>query len=152
MKEATKWDLRFLRLAQLVASWSKDPSTKCGAVIARSKRPISMGFNGFPQGMLDDEKLYADREVKYSRTIHAEVNALTFAEESVAGLEIFVWPFAPCDRCAVQIIQAGIVRVVFPEATKEQNDRWGAAFERSKAYLTEAGVEWVEVSRSELES
>lgn len=30
----TKWDARFLDLAALVASWSRDPSTQVGAVIA----------------------------------------------------------------------------------------------------------------------
>ncbi len=145
MREATKWDLRFLRMAELVASWSKDPSTKTGSVIARPKRPVSMGFNGFPQGMNDAEELYWNREEKYSRIIHAEVNALTFSEENVQGMTIYVWPLAPCDRCAVQIIQAGIKRVVFPQASPDLLSRWGAMIERAKAYFTEADVEWVEV-------
>ena len=44
-----KWDDRFIELANFVASWSKDPSTQVGAVIANSntKRVVSMGFNGF---------------------------------------------------------------------------------------------------------
>ena len=32
-----KWSHRFLDMAALVASWSKDPSTKCGAVITDKK-------------------------------------------------------------------------------------------------------------------
>jgi deoxycytidylate deaminase len=46
-----KWDLRFLELAKLVASWSKDPSTQTGAVfVGRDNGIISVGYNGFPQG------------------------------------------------------------------------------------------------------
>lgn len=30
-----KWDQRFLELAKVVSTWSKDPSTKTGAVIVR---------------------------------------------------------------------------------------------------------------------
>ena len=62
-----KWDRRFLELANFVASWSKDPSTKVGAVIVRADRTVaSMGFNGFPRGVLDHEGRYADRATKYA--------------------------------------------------------------------------------------
>ena len=44
-----KWKLRFLGLSEYIAQWSKDPSTKVGAVIVRpDKSIVSMGFNGFP--------------------------------------------------------------------------------------------------------
>lgn len=43
-----KWDKRFLELAAFIAEWSKDPSTKCGAVITDGKQIVSQGFNGFP--------------------------------------------------------------------------------------------------------
>ena len=71
----------FLELAKLASTRSKDPSTKTGAVIVRpNKTVVSVGFNGFPQGMPDDEELYKDRDEKYSRIVHCEVNALIFAE------------------------------------------------------------------------
>src|SRR4051812_43949974 len=99
-----KWDRRFLQMARLVASWSKDPSTKCGAVIVRPDKTVaSVGFNGFPKGTNDDDELYADRETKYSRVVHAEQNALIFAREPLDGYTMYTWPqgFGPtCDRCA----------------------------------------------------
>ena len=56
------WDSRFLRIAQEVSTWSKDPSTKVGAVIVDNRnRVVSMGYNGFPQRVADDERL-DDRE------------------------------------------------------------------------------------------
>ena len=42
----TDWNLRFMQLADHIAQWSKDRSTKVGAVIVMDKNPISMGYNG----------------------------------------------------------------------------------------------------------
>ena len=48
-----KWDARFLDLAVYVADWSKDPSTKVGAVLVRPDRTIAaLGFNRFPGAFL----------------------------------------------------------------------------------------------------
>ena len=35
-----KWDKRFLELAKLVGSWSKDPSTQVGAVIVDDNKKL----------------------------------------------------------------------------------------------------------------
>ena len=75
-----KWDLRFLEMARNAASWSKDPSTKVGAIIVDDdKRVISVGYNGFPKGVRDDERL-DDRQEKYKIIVHAERNALLFMQ------------------------------------------------------------------------
>lgn len=135
-----KWDRRFLRLAQEVAGWSKDESSKCGAVIVRPDLTVvSLGFNGFPRGMDDRPELYADREVKYSRVIHAELNAILTARETVKGCTLYT--NAPCcPRCCVHCLQAGIARFVFAEATPEQFKRW--ELDKTFAYLREANVPW----------
>ena len=55
---STKWDNRFIDLAKLVGSWSKDPSTQVGAVIVDQKnRIVSVGYNGFPQKISDNDRL-----------------------------------------------------------------------------------------------
>lgn len=136
MITSSKWDLRFLKLAQHVAQWSKDPSTKVGAVIVGGRyRITSLGFNGFPQDMPDAVSKYLDRQEKYSRIIHAEINALLFAGQSVEGHTVYTWPMFCCDRCTVQLIQAGIYRFVAPYPTKRQLDRWGESIERAKGYV-----------------
>jgi dCMP deaminase len=141
-----KWDGRFLSLAQLVSTWSKDPSTKVGAVIVRPDRTVaSLGFNGFPQSMDDNLVFYTDREKKYSRIVHGEINALIFAHESVKGYILYTYPFIPCDRCVVQIIQAGIIRIVAPQATAEQLTRWKDSFDKTRSYCKEAKVELIEL-------
>jgi len=136
-----QWDEFYLGMAKYIASKSKDPSTKTGAVIVRPDRSLcSIGFNGFPKKMPDDPALYADRESKYSRIIHCEMNALLFSREQVEGYTLYTFPFLSCDRCCVHMVQAGITRFVAPKATPDQLTRWGAAFEKVRGYAKEMGV------------
>jgi len=135
------WDKYFLGIAEAASKKSRDPSTKVGAVIVRPNKSIcSTGFNGFPRKMRDDPELYADRETKYKRIIHGEMNALIFAGEDITGYTLYTWPFPPCDRCALHMAQAGIKRVVAPKPTEEQLSRWKTSFEDAQSYFDEAGV------------
>ena len=44
----TKWNMRFMQLAMQVATWSKDPSTKVGAIVVGPDRTVrTQGYNGF---------------------------------------------------------------------------------------------------------
>ena len=135
-----KWDIRFLKLAKHVAEWSKDPSTQVGAVIAKDKRVISMGFNGFPRGVDDSEVRLNTRGLKYDLIIHAEINALSFAYVDVGGATLYTYPMQPCVRCATQVIQSGIKRVVTIVPSTELNERWGGGFCQVKEIFEEAGV------------
>ena len=136
-----KWDHRFLALAEHIADWSKDPSTQVGAVIihTRSKRVISTGFNGFPAGVEDTRERLDDRETKYEMVVHAEQNALMFAGERAEGGSLYVHPLPPCARCAVMIIQAGIVRVVCDQPDFG-DERWGEQAKIADSMLREAGL------------
>jgi dCMP deaminase len=133
----TKWDYRFLDLAELVSSWSKDPSTKVGAVITHGNRVVSLGYNGFPSQISDDERLN-NREEKYKIIIHAERNAMLFAQRDLAGCTIYTYPFMPCASCASIIIQSGIRRIV---SYKDMPDRWKENFELSRSIFLESNVE-----------
>ena len=145
--QVSNWDKRFLEMAALVSTWSKDPGTKVGSVIvAQDKRVIAVGFNGFPAGMKDDPELYADREVKLSRIVHAEINALLYAGILPQHTTVYTYPFMPCDRCVVQLIQAGVRRFVAPVATLEALERWGTAFNKTRSYISECHGELVEVN------
>src|SRR5256885_2126996 len=65
-----QWDQRFLDMACLVEGWSKDPSTKTGAVILDAqKRVVSVGYNGFPAQVVDDARLQV-RELTYEIIVH----------------------------------------------------------------------------------
>jgi dCMP deaminase len=142
MMELSKWDRRFLGLAAHVAQWSKDPSTRVGAVVANDKRVVSLGFNGFPQGISDDHRLH-DRETKYSLVLHAEENALLFSGADLSGNTIYVYPLPPCSRCAAKIIQSGIRRVV--TTIPDEMARWDESVALTRTIFEEVGIEMVEV-------
>jgi len=136
-----KWDARFLALAELVAGWSKDPRRKVGAVIVRPDMSVaSVGFNGFPSRMLDRGERYSNQESKRSRIVHAEINALLFARERVVGCTLYTWPYGSCDRCAVQLVQAGIGHVVFPVAPHDESPEGALMRAKAREYFLEAGV------------
>ena len=133
-----KWDANFLALANTVSMFSKDPSTKVGAVIVDDdKRVVSIGYNGFPKGIKDDYRL-DNRELKYEMIVHAEANALLFASAPVKGCTIYTWPFQPCSRCASLIIQSGIRRVVSVES---KDQKWSSNFQLAHDMMTEARIE-----------
>ena len=141
-----KWDRRFMELAQHVAGWSKDPSTKCGAVVVPpSRKPIIFGYNGPPSGIADDERLL-DREWKLAVTLHAEDNAVANAGLDVSGgATLYVWPMPPCSRCAARIIRAGIIRVVAPPLPDGlinwRRVSWASAVALGLKLFAEAGVD-----------
>lgn len=138
------WDQRFLDLAKNISIWSKDPSTKCGAVIVRPDKTVaSLGYNGFPRGINDSEERLNNRETKLSLTVHCEINAILSSKESVEGYTLYTWPYLCCDRCASHVIQAGIIRVVAPICSV---DRWQESINKGKEYFKEAGVEVLEIT------
>lgn len=139
MSKQEKWDRRYLELAELVSSWSKDPSTKVGAVIVDvNNKIVSMGFNGLPQYVPDDPEVLNNRDKKYQHIIHAEMNAILTAQRDLNGYTIYTYPFAPCPQCASAIIQTGIVRVVSVEC---KDSRWIEKLEQAKSFFDMADVE-----------
>jgi len=137
-----KWHHRFYNLAEHVSRWSKDPSTKCGAVIVdQQKRIISIGFNGFPAKTKDNQNFYADRNIKYRRVLHAELNAILFAKQDLTGTSIYIAPMLPCAQCAATIIQTGIANIFTKQFIDEEKiDRWNKDFQISIEMFKESGV------------
>jgi dCMP deaminase len=146
-----KWDKRFLGLAEHIAGWSKDPSTKVGAVIAdRHNRVVSVGYNGLPRGVEDSGKRLSDRTLKYPLTIHAEENAILFANRSLDGCTLYVWPLPPCAPCAAKIVQVGITLVVSVMADADAAGRWTDSNVLAWQLFKEAGVKLALIKREEL--
>ena len=141
------WDRKFIDMAVMVSSWSKDPSTKVGCVIADSDHAqLTEGFNGFPRGIADDERLQ-QREMKYRLIVHAEANAIAAAARNGHGLKgatAYV-TFCPCPQCAALLIQAGIIRVVTIDGATPEH--WKAECEIAKGMFREAGVVFEEAER-----
>jgi dCMP deaminase len=134
------WDRFYLNGAKWYASASKDPSTQVGAVIVRPDRtPASFGYNGFPRKIADLPERLNNRDVKLDYTVHGEINAITWAREPLDGYTLYTWPFLTCAKCALQVIQAGITRVVAPLV---DNPRWNDSFRAAQDLYDEAGVRW----------
>ena len=133
-----KWLSRFYQMAELVASWSKDPSTQVGAVITQHNRVVSLGFNGYPHGVSDSAG-DDTRDLKLLKTIHAEENAILFAKRDLTGCDMVVTHF-PCPNCAAKIIQTGIKSVHSPRPDPEFVSRWGEKIKISESMFAESGV------------
>jgi dCMP deaminase len=137
-----KWDKRWMQVAELVATWSEDQSTKVGCVIVDPVRQnlIQLGWNGLPRGILNTEERN-ERPEKYKWFEHAERNAIYNAASSgVSGLTgntLYVTLF-PCCDCMRGIIQAGIPRIctVSPQGTRQETDYCTEAKQMAK----EAGI------------
>jgi len=138
------WDSRWMALAQLVATWSKDRGRKVGAVIVGPDKEVrSTGFNGIPRGVNDDVEERHDVETgeKYLWVSHAERNAIYNAAllgVSTKNCTIYV-PWYPCIECAKAIVQAGIAKIVCFEPDLADSN-WGRDFEKSLIILGEGNV------------
>jgi dCMP deaminase len=144
-----KWDRRYLELAKLVSTWSKDPSTQVGAVIVNfDLQREFVGYNGFPRGVNDSPERYADRELKYKLVVHAESNAIRKAGDYARGSTLYVYPsfsMPPiCNECAKDAIQAGIKDIVgfAPDMNDPRVQRWLEAIKISQMMFQEAGIPW----------
>lgn len=140
----SKWDVRYLNLAKEVSTWSKDPSSKIGAVAVGSKgQVLSQGYNGFPRGIFDGEARLKDRELKYKYIVHAEQNLIynaTYNGVSLDGATLYVTGLPVCSECAKGVIQVGIKRVVMPEQDIKEN--WKESWDYSKVFFNEAEVKY----------
>jgi dCMP deaminase len=140
MMKMNKWNKRFMDLAKMAATWSKDKSTGVGAVIVNDrKKVLSLGFNGFPRGVDDDIDSRHERPKKNHYVVHAERNALDEAETSLEGATIYC-TFFTCATCAHGIIQKGLKRVVAPEPDWDA-ERYADSQKAALEMYLEAGVE-----------
>jgi dCMP deaminase len=145
-----KWDKRFLDLAEHIAGWSKDPSTKVGAVLVHGNVVVGLGYNGFPRGVKDLEARYADRDTKYRLVVHAEVNAILMAGEKAKGGTLYVWPsflLPPiCTECCKVAIQAGVKEIVGYKVDEkdltERQLRWKESILVARAMCDEAKIKY----------
>lgn len=132
-----KWDDRFWNVALEVASWSKDPDGKVGAVlVSPDGRQVSWGYNGLPKGIADDDRLL-DPDIRRLLTVHAEQNARYNCPVRPEGWHLFATKF-PCATCAAMVIQSGVVRVVAPDVYKGW---WHKSQVAGQAILVERGID-----------
>lgn len=147
-----RWDRKWLQMAALVATWSKDRGTKVGCVVVGPYQEVrSLGYNGFPRGADDGHAPWHERPLKYLTTEHGERNAIFNAARigtSLEGCTLYLATsptrLGPCADCGRAIAQAGIRRVVQEGPLSERAD-WAQSCGVARQHLANAGVEYVVV-------
>jgi len=143
---SNKWDKRFLDLAEHIASWSKDPSKKIGAVAVGAQGQIlSQGYNGFPRGINDLDFRYEDREEKYKLVVHAEMNVIYNASYNGVSLNdstLYVYGLPVCHDCAKGIIQVGIKNVMMSRKVLPIDKRWEESWITTQKLFKESGINY----------
>ena len=141
---SNKWDKRYISLAKEVSTWSKDPSTKIGAVaIGEKGQVLAQGYNGFPRGINDTDERYYSREEKYKYVVHAEMNCIynaTYNGVSLQGATIYISGLPVCSECAKGLIQVGVKRVVYKADIVPK--KWAESGADTINLFKEAGIEY----------
>jgi len=137
------WDTYFMEIASLVKERATCMRRKVGAIIVKEKRILTTGYNGAPTGvkhckevgcLREKLKIKSGERHELCRGVHAEQNALLQGAKfgvKVGGGILYVTD-SPCFICGREIINAGIVRVVYKEGYEDEN---GIKF------MKEAGIE-----------
>jgi len=132
-----QYDKAYLKMAMEWSKLSYCKRRQVGALIVKDKMIISDGYNGTPTGfenICEDDEGYTKWYV-----LHAEANAISkvaSSTQSCKGATLYI-TMSPCQQCSKLIHQAGIDRVVFIEAYKDNS---GIKF------LKKAGVKVTQVS------
>ena len=120
MVSQNKYDIAYLEMAEAFSKTSVAERLKVGCVIVRDGQPISLGINGTPSGWYTNN--CEDENGKTSWfTKHAEVQALNKlrkSTESSVGADMYI-THSPCKMCCLDIIDAGIKRIVFKESYRD---------------------------------
>ena len=139
-KKQLKYDKAYLRMAQEWGKLSYCERKKVGAIIVKDRMIISDGYNGTPTGFenfCEDEEGYTKWYV-----LHAEANAISkvaSSTQSCKGGTLYI-TLSPCKECSKLIHQAGIVRVVYSKAYRDES---------GLRFLERAGVEVEHISELE---
>jgi len=116
-----KYDKAYLRMAEEWGKLSYCNRKQVGAIIVKDRMIISDGYNGTPTGfenICEDEEGYTKWYV-----LHAEANAIlkvAASTQSCMGATLYI-TLSPCQECSKLIHQAGIVRVVFSKAYRDNS-------------------------------
>ena len=134
----TEDDIKFLKLAKYVSEWSKDPSTKTGAVLVDPQgNVVALDCNRTPHG-LDQSVILGDRETKLKHMIHCEKAAGNTAGNRARGCKLYTYPFMCCSLCAAHMSDLGIVANIAPHS---ENPRWLSDFDMAVNTYTSLGIE-----------
>lgn len=134
----------YMTMVYLIASKSRDESSKLGAVVVGSKNELrTTGYNGFVRGLDYNSPERLERPEKYFWFEHAERNAIynaVLAGISLEGCKMYT-NGTPCMDCARAIVQSGIKEVIIdPEWDKHNNSKWAENAERTLRMFKELNI------------
>lgn len=112
------WDNYFMDIAFDISERATCERLKVGAVIVKDNRLVSAGYNGsiHEHEHCTDVGCLLNEQERCIRTIHAEMNAILEAgRKKLKGATIYV-THEPCENCAKHIAQAGIKKVIYRRA------------------------------------
>ena len=110
----SKFDRRYLEMAEIWAKNSYCKRRQVGALLVKDNMIISDGYNGTPSGF---ENVCEENGVTKPYVLHAEANAISKVAKSgnnSFGATLYVTA-SPCIECSKLIIQCGIKRVVYKD-------------------------------------
>jgi len=116
-----KYDIAYLRMAKEWSKLSYCKRKQVGALIVKDKMIISDGYNGTPTGfenICEDDEGYTKWYV-----LHAEANAILKVASSTQGCQgatLYI-TMSPCKECSKLVHQAGITRMVYLNAYKDNS-------------------------------
>lgn len=111
------WEEYAVSLAKVASLKSKDPFVKVGCALLRHDNTIaSLGYNGFPAGMLED---WSDRDERRKYVTHAEQNSLRFVKPDECYLAATT--LLPCNDCLKSLASYGIKKVIYEKIYDRDN-------------------------------
>lgn len=116
-----KYDRAYLKMATEWAKLSYCKRKQVGALIVKDQMIISDGYNGTPSGYTN--QCEDENGETHWYVLHAEANAIlkvAKSTQSADGATLYI-TLSPCKECSKLIIQAGIKRVVFNVAYKDNS-------------------------------
>jgi dCMP deaminase len=132
----------FINIVNYISNFSDDPHRKVGAIIIDdNKNIISTGYNDIPKNCEKKPERYS-KELKYLWIVHAEESAILNAVYNGISLKnttMYINWF-PCAKCAGQIINSGIKKIICSESPDFNHVKYGEEFKISLEKLTEANV------------
>jgi len=154
-RKVSSWDEYYSKLAKMVASRSKDPSTQVGSIMVNSRNEvIASGYNGFIS-KADESYMTYEKPMKYKLISHAESNCIIFAlraSRDMSDCTMYV-THAPCSDCLKLILQAGVRKVRYSSAELNLRDKCSISSEAIRRLIksTCADVKNVDTGVSYLE-
>ncbi|MGB0777657.1 MAG: deoxycytidylate deaminase [Flavobacteriaceae bacterium] len=132
MNKELKYHQAYMRMAGEWGKLSHCNRKQVGALIVKDRMIISDGYNGTPTGF--ENTCEDENGLTKWYVLHAEANAIlkvAGSTQSARGATLYI-TMSPCRECSKLIYQAGITKVVYRDAYKDDT---------GLQFLAKAGVE-----------